>query len=54
MAVVSPITHDPKYLTLATRFNHKAVLVLLEVGHDPLAGLHANTQTPKIVGAARE
>ena len=51
---VSAIANDPKYLALAAKFNHRAVLEPLEAGQDKLAGLHANTQIPKIVGAARE
>lgn len=47
------ITGNPKYLTLARKFYHKAVLDPLSRRQDKLAGLHANTQIPKIIGAAR-
>ncbi len=48
------ITGDKKYLRLATHFNHKFVLDPLAAGKDQLAGLHANTQVPKLIGAARQ
>lgn len=47
------ITKDPAHLELAHRFDHRAVLDPLANGWDRLAGLHANTQIPKVVGAAR-
>jgi len=47
------LTQDPKHLELAQRFDHKAIFTPLAAGRDQLAGLHANTQIPKIVGAAR-
>ena len=46
-------TGDRKYLTLAQRFCHKAILEPLAAGKDALDGLHSNTQIPKIVGFAR-
>jgi len=52
-AELSPRTGDPKYLALARRFYHKAVCDPLAAGRDDLAGLHANTQIPKIEGEAR-
>ena len=48
------VTGDRKYLATAGRFYHKAILDSLAAGIDPLDGLHANTQFPKIIGAARE
>jgi DUF1680 family protein len=42
------------YLGLAKRFDHEKVFGPLARGVDPLDGLHANTQIPKVVGAARE
>ena len=48
------ITGDKKYLRLASHFNHKFVLDPLSKGEDHLAGLHANTQVPKLIGAARQ
>ncbi len=52
-ADVSVITGDKKYLELAQRFSHKALLDPLEEGKDELTGLHANTQIPKVVGFER-
>ncbi|MFC4337575.1 beta-L-arabinofuranosidase domain-containing protein [Salininema proteolyticum] len=47
-------TGDDRWLTTARRFDHDAVFEPLREGRDELAGLHANTQIPKIVGAAKE
>ncbi len=44
---------DLFYLALSRRFQHKAVLDPLIRGEDNLAGLHGNTQIPKLVGLAR-
>lgn len=47
-------TGDRKYLQLAERFYHKAVMEPLAGGHgEVLLGLHANMQIPKVIGAAR-
>jgi uncharacterized protein len=48
------VTGDPEHLRLARRFEHRAVFDPLERGEDKLTGLHANTQIPKAIGAARE
>ena len=53
LADVSALTADPKYLTLARRFTHEALLTPLSDGRDTLDGLHANTQIPKVVGFQR-
>jgi uncharacterized protein len=53
LADIYAITGDQKYLRLAQRFNHKAVLDPLMRREDRLTGLHANTQIPKVVGLAR-
>ncbi len=53
LADVSDLTGDPKYLTLARRFCHEALLAPLAEARDPLDGLHANTQIPKVVGFQR-
>ncbi len=50
---VYAITGNPKHLELADKFYHKLVLDPLSQRKDQLAGFHANTQIPKIVGAAR-
>jgi DUF1680 family protein len=48
------ITGDKKYLALAQRFNHAAILDPLMAQKDELTGHHANTQVPKVIGMARE
>lgn len=47
------ITGDKRYLALAEKFYHKAVLDPLSEQRNILPGLHANTQIPKIIGSAR-
>ncbi|MGB3438141.1 MAG: beta-L-arabinofuranosidase domain-containing protein [Actinophytocola sp.] len=47
-------TGDARWLTTAQRFDHAAVFDPLAARQDRLNGLHANTQVPKWVGAARE
>jgi DUF1680 family protein len=47
------LTGNPRYLDTSRRFYHKAVLDPLLGRRDELAGLHANTQIPKIIGEAR-
>lgn len=44
-------TRNPRWLHLARRFWHKAILDPLAEGRDELAGKHANTQIPKVIGA---
>jgi DUF1680 family protein len=53
LADVSVLTKDDRYLTLAKRFSHQALLEPLADGRDTLDGLHANTQIPKVVGFQR-
>lgn len=48
------ITGNPDHLQLAMAFNHEFIFDPLARGEDKLNGLHANTQIPKIIGAARE
>ncbi|MFN8094395.1 MAG: glycoside hydrolase family 127 protein [Vicinamibacteria bacterium] len=48
------LTRDPEHLRLARLFDHRAVFDPLARGEDPLDGLHANTQIPKAIGAARD
>ncbi|MBI5685647.1 MAG: glycoside hydrolase family 127 protein [Verrucomicrobia bacterium] len=48
------ITGNPDHLKLARDFNHEFIFDPLARGEDKLNGLHANTQIPKIIGAARE
>ncbi len=54
LAEVYALTGEEKYLKLAQRFNHHAVLDPLSRREDCLTGLHANTQFPKILGAGRQ
>jgi len=53
LANVSRITGDERYMSLARRFSHRAILNPLLQHQDSLTGLHANTQIPKVVGFAR-
>jgi uncharacterized protein len=50
---VYAITGNKKYLEVADRFNHKAIMDPLAEQKDQLSGKHSNTQIPKIIGAAR-
>ena len=52
-ADVAEITGDKRYLALAQRFSHRAVLQPLAEQRDQLTGLHANTQIPKVIGYGR-
>ncbi|GAA4178750.1 glycoside hydrolase family 127 protein [Sphingobacterium ginsenosidimutans] len=52
-ADVAAISQNPKYLELARRFSHQAILAPLTQHQDKLTGLHANTQIPKVIGFAR-
>ncbi|WP_191229233.1 glycoside hydrolase family 127 protein [Aurantiacibacter xanthus] len=47
------LTGEKRWLDLAKRLYHRAVLDPLVAGEDRLAGLHANTQIPKVIGLAR-
>lgn len=53
LADVHAITGDRRYLALARRFSHRALLDPLLRREDALDGLHANTQIPKVIGFAR-
>lgn len=50
---VYAITGNKKYLEVADRFYHKAIMEPLVNQQDQLSGKHSNTQIPKIIGAAR-
>ena len=54
LANIYAATGNPEYLRVAHAFDHKAIFDPLTRKEDPLNGLHANTQFPKIIGAARE
>ncbi len=45
-------TGDASWLALSYKFEHRAFLEPLERHQDDLAGTHANTQIPKILGSA--
>lgn len=53
LADVYAITGEAKYLTLAQRFSHRALLDPLSHEEDTLDGLHSNTQIPKVIGFSR-
>jgi len=48
------LTGEQKYLKIAHRFNHMAVIGPASKREDKLTGLHANTQVPKFIGTARQ
>lgn len=52
-ADVYEITGNKKYLQLAHRFSHQAILNPLLLDEDKLTGIHANTQIPKVIGYKR-
>jgi DUF1680 family protein len=52
-AELHAITGDPRWLRIARRLYHRAILQPLAEGRDELAGKHANTQIPKVIGLAR-
>ena len=54
LANLYAVTGTPDFLRLAKIFDHDAVFGPLAEGRDALDGLHANTQIPKMIGAARE
>ena len=47
------VTNHPQWAELAHRFDHEKILGPLAVGRDELKGVHANTNIPKVLGAAR-
>ena len=53
LADIYALTGDRKHLDTANRFYHEAIVRPLLEGKDELAGKHANTQIPKIIGEAR-
>ncbi|WP_205512813.1 glycoside hydrolase family 127 protein [Longitalea arenae] len=52
-ADVAAITGDTRYLEMARKLSHKAILTPLLQEKDSLTGLHANTQIPKVIGYKR-
>ena len=53
LALQAPVAGDLRYLALARRFSHQAILQPLADSQDKLTGLHANTQIPKVIGFKR-
>jgi uncharacterized protein len=53
LADVYALTGEPRFLALAQRFCHRALLDPLAQGSDTLDGLHSNTQIPKVIGFGR-
>ncbi|KAI1817935.1 hypothetical protein GGS20DRAFT_574501 [Poronia punctata] len=47
-------TGEEQWLTTAQRFDHASIFDPLAANQDKLNGLHANTNVPKWIGAARE
>lgn len=54
LANLYAVTGDAEHLRLARTFDHAFLFDPLARGEDTLDGLHANTQIPKVIGAARE
>lgn len=54
LANLYAVTGNSDHLRLARAFDHKAVFDPMAAGKDCLNGLHANTQIPKMIGAACE
>jgi DUF1680 family protein len=52
-ADVAAITGESKYLEMARKLSHRAILEPLLKDKDSLNGLHANTQIPKVIGFKR-
>ena len=46
------LTGEKKYLDMAVKFSQSSILEPLSKGIDELQGKHANTQIPKVIGAA--
>jgi len=50
---LATVTNDSQWADLAHRFDHEKIFAPLAVGRDELKGVHANTNIPKVIGAAR-
>lgn len=50
---LSQVTHEKRYADLAKRFEHERILAPLAAARDELKDVHANTNIPKVLGAAR-
>jgi hypothetical protein len=54
LANLYAVTANPDHLRIARAFDHNRLFDPLSRGEDVLNGYHANTQIPKMIGAARE
>lgn len=54
LANLYPVTGNTNYLRIAADFDKQSLFSPLSLDQDVLDGLHANTQIPEIIGAARE
>jgi DUF1680 family protein len=54
LANLFAVTGNQEYLRVSRKFDHKRIFDPLARGEDPLNGVHANTQIPKAIGAARD
>ena len=54
LANLSAVTGNPNYLRIAADFDKQSLFNPLSLDQDTLDGMHANTQIPEIIGAARE
>ncbi|HEY3136735.1 MAG TPA: beta-L-arabinofuranosidase domain-containing protein [Blastocatellia bacterium] len=54
LANLYAVTGNSEYLRVSRKFDHKRIFDPLARGEDPLNGVHANTQIPKAIGAARD
>jgi hypothetical protein len=54
LANLYAVTGDPEHLRIARTFDHDFLFDPLARGEDTLNGLHANTQIPKMIAAARQ
>jgi Uncharacterized protein conserved in bacteria len=54
LADIYSVTQKTEHMALAQRFDHRLLLDNMSQQKDILTGLHANTQIPKMIGAARE
>ena len=50
LADLSVDTNDPRWMKLSDKFEHHAIVDPLSRGQDILAGKHANTNIPKMIG----
>ena len=50
---LSQVTGERSYADLAHRFDHEKIFAPLAIGRDELKDVHANTNVPKVLGAAR-